>query len=298
MPGVGSTKPFSALVVDAMPDLELISKGQCFPRYRYDRRDEKQGGLLDDESGLKRIDNIPRLRAHRIPCTLRRRRHHQGTRSSITSTASCTHPTTARRFANDLAKQLPRVPMADDFHAFAEAGKALAVLHLGYETCDEFPLTTEAKIESPTAEHYRIDSKKMRYADDDRTVLIVNDHIRLSGIPAEAHRYAVNGRTPLEWFIDRYRITRNSGIVNDPNGWFADPRDLGSAIRRIVHLSIETVRIVEVLPNALDAAGGGRAVGFRAMLEGTQATGRWSKWHKNENGRNGEGKSSVFSANQ
>ena len=159
------------------------------------------------------------------------------------------------RFANDLAKQLPRVPMADDFHAFAEAGKALAVLHLGYETCDEYPLTTEAKIESPTAEHYRIDSRKMRYADDDRTSLIVNDHIRLSGIPAEAHRYAVNGRTPLEWFIDRYRITRNSGsgIVNDPNGWFTDPRDLVSAIRRIVHLSVETVRIVEALPNALDA---------------------------------------------
>ena len=159
------------------------------------------------------------------------------------------------RFANDLAKQLPRVPMTDDFHAFAEAGKALAVLHLGYETCDEFPLTTEAKIESPTAEHYRIDSRKMRQADDDRTVLIVNDHIRLSGIPAEAHRYAVNGRTPPEWFIDRYRITRDSGsgIVNDPNGWFANPHDLVSSIRRIVHLSVETVRIVEALPNALDA---------------------------------------------
>ena len=257
VPGVGSTKPFSALVVDTMPDLHFVAFGQCFPRYRYDRRDEKQGGLLDDESGLKRIDNISdsalaAFRAHYADDAI--------TKDTIFDYVyGVLHASDYReRFANDLAKQLPRVPMADDFHAFAEAGKALAVLHVGYGTCDEYPLTTEAKIESPTAEHYRIDSKKMRYADDDRTVLIVNDHIRLSGIPAEAHRYAVNGRTPLKWFIDRYRITRNSGsgIVNDPNGWFADPRDLVSAIRRIVHLSIETVRIVEVLPNALDAAAG------------------------------------------
>ena len=85
---------------------------------------------------------------------------------------------------------------------------------------------------------------------DDRTVLIVNDHIRLAGIPDEAHGYMVNGRTPLEWFIDRYHVTRDreSGIVNDPNGWFSKPEDLIAAIRRIVHVSVETVRIVASLP--------------------------------------------------
>ena len=94
----------------------------------------------------------------------------------------------------------------------------------------------------------------MRFSDGDKTTLIVNDYVRLSGIPAEAHQYVVNGRTPLEWFIDRYRVTtdKRSGIVNDPNGWFEDPRDLIAAIRRIVHVSVETVRIVNGLPNALD----------------------------------------------
>ena len=254
VPGVGSTKPFSALIVDTMPDLHFVAFGQCFPRYRYDRRDEQQGELMDDETGLKRIDNIPdsalaAFRAHYDDDAI--------TKDTIFDYIyGLLHASDYReRFANDFAKQLPRVPMPDEFHAFAEAGKALAALHLGYETCDEFPLTTEAKIESPTAEHYRIDSRKMRYADDDRTELIVNEHIRLSGIPVQAHRYVVNGRTPLEWFIDRYRITRDSGsgIVNDPNGWFADPRDLVSSIRRIVHVSVETERIVEALPNALDA---------------------------------------------
>ncbi len=96
----------------------------------------------------------------------------------------------------------------------------------------------------------------MRYSDNDRTVLIVNDHLRLGGIPPEAHQYQVNGRTPLEWFIDRYRITRDkeSAIVNDPNAWFDDPRDLIAAIRRIVTVSAETARIVEYLPEPLGDA--------------------------------------------
>ena len=67
---------------------------------------------------------------------------------------------------------------------------------------------------------------------------------------SEAHDYQVNGRTPLEWFVDRYRITRDkdSGILNDPNGWFEDPRDLIAAFRRIVQVSVETVAVVESLP--------------------------------------------------
>lgn len=85
-------------------------------------------------------------------------------------------------------------------------------------------------------------------------MFIVNEHIRLAGIPAETHRYEVNGRTPLEWFIDRYRITQDkeSGIVNDPNGWFDDPQNFITAIRRIVHVSVETVRIVAGLPEPIE----------------------------------------------
>ena len=73
----------------------------------------------------------------------------------------------------------------------------------------------------------------MRFADPARSELIVNDFVRLTGIPAAAHGYEVNGRTPLGWFLDRYRITkdRESGIVNDPNAWFAAPRDRIPSIR-------------------------------------------------------------------
>ena len=255
VPGVGARKPFSALVVDAMPDLHFAEFGQCFPRYRFERREGNQGDLLDDAPALVRIDNITdtALRAFRV-------RYGDPTISKdaiFEYVYAILHaPGYRERFANDLAKALPRVPMAPEFHPFAEAGRRLAALHLGYETCGEYPLVVKPATGTELRpEHYRIGERAMRFADDARTELMVNDHVRLVGVPAEAHRYQVNGRTPLEWLIDRYRIARDreSGIVNDPNRWFDNPRGLVAALRRAVHLSVETVRVVESLPDPFDA---------------------------------------------
>ena len=150
---------------------------------------------------------------------------------------------------------MARIPFAPNFHAFAVAGRNLAALHLGYETCEQFPLTTVFSGEGEMrSEHFRIGTKPISFADKGRSILALNDLVRLEGIPAEAHGYQVNGRTPLEWFIDRYRVVtdRRSGILNDPNGWFDDPRDLITAFRRIVYVSTETVRIVRALPEPFD----------------------------------------------
>ena len=38
-----------------------------------------------------------------------------------------------------------------EFHAFPEAGRALAALHLGYETCTESPLEIVARLPNPFA---------------------------------------------------------------------------------------------------------------------------------------------------
>ena len=255
VPGVGSRKPFGTLIVNTMPDLHLIEFGQCFPRYRYERRDDRQAELLNDGQGCERIDNITdtALRAFRV-------RYGDPTISKDTIFeyvyAILHAPGYRARFANDLAKALPRVPMASEFHPFAEAGQQLAALHLGYETCEEYPLAIEAASGGELRpEHYQVAERAMRFADDARTILVLNEHVRLVGIPAEAHRYQVNGRSPLEWLIDRYRITRDreSGIVNDPNQWFDEPRGLVAALRRAVHLSVESIRIVESLPAPFDA---------------------------------------------
>ena len=290
--GVGSVKPFSAILVDTVPDLELVSKGQCFPRFRYERRiassARRKGeppsrspssspteyststssssasasrdqsipptkGMFDDaDTELVPVDNITdaalaAFRAHYLDDTI--------TKDAIFDYVyGVLHaPEYRARFASDLSKELPRVPMAPDFRAFADSGRALCDLHLSYETCEKHPLTIEfsSGVEA-TPEQYRLGTRRMRLIDDGKT-LVVNEHVRLAGIPSEAHEYEVNGRTPLGWFIDRYHIKTDSksGIVNDPNGWFDDPRDLVSAVRRIVHISVRTVAIVRSLPNSL-----------------------------------------------
>ena len=255
MLGVGSTKPFSVLMVDTMPDHELTSKGQCFPRYRFECRSDVQSSLLNEAPDLVRIDNV-------TDTALRTFRSHYGT-NDITKDAifdyiyGILHATAYRvRFANNLAKELPRIPFAPNFEAFASAGKRLAELHLGYESCPQYPLELEfTGTGSPEPEHFRLGSKAMRFADEARSVLVVNEHIRLKQIPPQAHGYIFNGRTPLESFIDRYRITKDShsGIINDPNAWFEHAEDLIASIQRIVYLSVQSTQIVSFLPEAVSA---------------------------------------------
>ena len=255
VPGVGSVKPFSALMVDCMPDLELVSKGQCFPRYRYLRREESD--LLDEGASLDRIDNIS-------DTALAAFRTRYGDPSIIKDAIfdyvyGVLHaPDYRARFADDLSKSLPRIPFAPEFRTFAEAGRALAALHLGYESGPEYPLVPETADTSHRPPGRLFGTRAMRFAGEGDSVLVVNDRLRLFGIPADAHRYEVNGRTPLGWFIDRYRVTtdKESGITNDPNAWFPDEATFITAVRRIVHLSVETARIVDSLPSAFSESEG------------------------------------------
>ena len=254
VPGIGSKKPFSVLMTDMMPDVQLIFNDQCFPRYRYPKPMEVPDSI-DRLPGIAeapdRIDNISDMALHAF------REHYPD--DTITKDAIFDYiygvlhaPSYREEFANNLSKEMPRIPFAPNFYAFAEAGKALAALHLSYETCEQYPLSLVfAHDGEPQPHHFRLTEKAMRFATPAKTTLIINEHLRLSGIPQAAHQYVVNGRTPLEWFIDRYRIKRDkeSGILNDPNGWFENPRDLVTAIKRIVYVSVESTRIIEGLPS-------------------------------------------------
>ena len=254
VPGLGSKKPFSTLMTDTMPDLGFNAASQCFPRYSYPKpADPSEGthtfqgiGELPD-----RIDNIS-------DTALRTFQDHYRddtiTKDNIFDYVyGILHaPSYREQFANDLSKMIPRIPFAPDFHAFAQAGSALADLHLNYETCEQHPLELIFSRQGESQpKHFQLSKRAMRFTDKEtKTTLILNEHVRLSGIPEKAHHYVVNGRTPLEWFIDRYKITqdKDSGIVNDPNGWFENPRDLITAIERIVYVSVESARIIDGLP--------------------------------------------------
>ena len=256
VPGKGFAKSFSVFVTDMMPDVQLIFNGQCFPRYWY----PKPATTSHTTDIFQSIDETPDRIDNISDTALNDFRYHYSddtiTKDMIFDYVyGILHASSYReQFANNLSKEMPRIPFAPDFHAFAEAGKELAGLHLGYEACKQYPLEVIFVGDGEAQpHHFRLTEKPMGFVGGAKTILKINDHVSLSGIPPEAHRYVVNGKTPLGWFIDRYQIKedKDSGILNDPNGWFADPRDLVTAIKRIVYVSVESTRIIEGLPSQL-----------------------------------------------
>ena len=171
-------------------------------------------------------------------------------------------PDYRERYADNLSKELPRIPCvktAADFWAFSKAGSALAELHLHYETAPMYPATLDPSGKRLTDTDYRVE--KMRYGkngkDKDLTTLHYNDLITVTGIPLEAYEYVVNGKPALDWVVERQcvKTDKASGIVNDANDWATET--VGNAryplelFLRMITVSLETVKIVKALP-ALD----------------------------------------------
>ena len=168
-------------------------------------------------------------------------------------------PDYRERYADDLARLLPRIPevaTAEAFRAFSEAGQRLLDLHIGYEEAAPYPLEERLAPGAPDgSERYRV--LKMRWGGPaktpDHSLIIYNDWLTLAGIPDEAHEYLVGPRSALEWLLDRYRVTteKESGIVNDPNDWgleIGDPRYIIDLVKRVTTVSVETMAIVRSLP--------------------------------------------------
>lgn len=257
--GIGANKPFSSFITDTLPDYEAISKGQHLPLYYYD--ESPQADLLD-KSGAE-----PYIRRDAITDTALKAFRETYADDGISKedlfyyVYGLLHsPEYKIRFEADLKKQLPRIPFAGNFLAFSKAGRELAHWHLNYESVEPYPLSHAGELPLGEATLYRV--QKMAWArkrvdgklTDDKTTLIYNSRISLTGIPPEALEYVVNGKPALEWVIERYQVTtdKDSGIVNDPNDWAAehgDPTYIFNLVKRVVRVSVETVRIVKALPS-------------------------------------------------
>ena len=195
---------FSTLATNLIPDLHTLAASdgfQCFPFYTYDedggnRRENITDWTLDHFRTHYRDDTLTKWDIFHYVYGLL---HHPGYRE---------------RYQANLKRELPRIPFAPDFRAFAEAGARLATIHVGYEDQPEYSLS---KVETPDMPlDWRVE--KMRLSKD-KTQLRYNDFLALDGIPAEAFNYRLGNRSALEWIIDQYRVKtdKRSGIVNDPN---------------------------------------------------------------------------------
>ena len=229
---VGNKKPFHCLMVQQIADLHLTGDSQCFPFYAY------------DEDGGKRRENITDWALARF------RAHYRD--ESIGKWdifhyvyAFLHHPDYRERYQANLKRDLPRLLYTPDFWAFAKAGGQLGEIHIGYEEMPEYPLrfieNREVSID------WRVEKMKLS---KDKTQLVYNNFLTLEGIPAKAFDYRLGNRSALEWVIDQYRVKtdKRSGIVNDPNCADAPRRYIVKLIGKVIAVSLETVEIVEDLP--------------------------------------------------
>ena len=257
--GIGANKAFSAFVSQLLPDYEMVSKGQCFPLYWY----EKLEGKTKPQDEMFAAENTPDadgyVRQDAITdWALEAFRKHYGddgiTREDIFwYIYGILHsPEYKSRFAVNLKKMLPRILYAWDFLTFRDAGRKLGDWHLNYETVEPYPLAEENQRLIMEDNDYRV--AKMRFGKKDRrpdkTMIVYNQHLVLRDIPLEAYDYIVNGKPAIEWIMDRYQVTteKRSGIENDPNAWSEDPRYIVDLVKRIVAVSVESVRIIKSLP--------------------------------------------------
>lgn len=228
---VGSEWPMFALATRVFSDVLPQGGSQCFPFYTY------------KEDGTNRRENITDWALEQF------RTHYKD--SSITKWdifyyvyGVLHHKGYREKYAANLKRELPRIPFAPDFKAFAKAGQTLADLHINYEQQAEYPLE---KIENPKEVlDWRVEKMKLS---KDKTAIIYNNFLTLANIPKEVFEYRLGNRSALDWIIDQYQVTtdKRSGIVNDPNRE-DDPEYIVRLIGQMVTVSLETVKIVNSLP--------------------------------------------------
>ena len=290
--GIGD-KNFSCFISDILSDYQLLFNSQCFPLYWYEENKNPQGTLFDDPKTNRYIrrDGI-------TDWILKEIRNRFGGTKAITKehifyyVYGLIHSKQYReRFADDLKKSLPRIPIVNnvqDFMAFYKAGKELANLHLNYEQGINTPATEQGAVtysemstqvqrtlgviitgdidiwqDEWTEETYQYFTvEKMRFAkvrDEngkliaDKTRIIYNSHITIENIPLKAYEYIVNGKSAIEWIMERYAVTidKASQIKNDPNAWSREheqPRYILDLLLSVIMLSCQTVDIVNSLP--------------------------------------------------
>ena len=276
--GIGGNKEFSVIMTNLAPDYQLMMNCQCFPLYWYEENKNKQRSLFDEESNddYIRRDGI-------TDWILKEVRTRYGAKNITKEMIfyyvyGLLHSKDYReRFAADLKKSLPRIPIVDsldDFMEFYKAGKELADLHLNYETVAPYPDVTvhgdrqvpltvkrdpatggyiQAPANDGAYDYFRVIDKMRFKSKDDKSTIIYNGNITIENIPQKAYDYIVNGKSAIEWIVERYAVTQDkkSLIKNDANDWAREhhkPRYILDLLLSVINVSVQTVDIVNNLP--------------------------------------------------
>lgn len=235
--GRGSTRDFSPLVVDCIPSNDFMEKGQGFMRYDNE---------VDETSLFQNNDNMNQAFADKLGLSL------DDTFSYVYGLLNSREY--QKKYANDLKKDLARIPIVKNKEKYVEVGQKLMDLHLNYE---EVPVYDGVGITTAENPSYKV--TKMRFAKkrdekgksvNDLSKIIFNSDITISNIPEKAYEYVVNGRSAIEWIIDQYQVKtdKKSGITDDPNDYSEDEKYIFNLLLKIINVSVQTVDLINSLP--------------------------------------------------
>lgn len=228
-PGLSSRRSFSTYVTNAVPDLNMMDAG-AQGYYFY--------GVRDSDSFFQENFNVSD-NSNLI--------YGLGKEEMFYYIYGILHSKEYRtKFANNLNKSLPRIPVLKNKHQFIEIGRKLVELHSNYENV---PPYKGVKIEGKTNPSYKV--TKMKHPKKDiLDKIIFNSDITITNIPEKAYEYVVNGRPAIEWIIDQYQVKtdKKSGIVDDPNLYSDDEKYIFNLLLSIINVSVQTVDLVNSLP--------------------------------------------------
>lgn len=238
--GLSSAKPFQTLACDHVPSFDLLEKTQFLPRYRR-------------PNGSERLDNITDWALNKFVA-------HYGKPAKITKddifhyVYGVLHdPIYRETYAQNLKRELPRIPFYPDFRRWADWGQQLMALHIGYESVTPWPLqrtdTPDTKARSAG-----VAPKTMLKSDKAAGTITLDSETTLSGIPAEAWGYVLGNRSALDWILDQHKekTPKDPTIREKFNTYrFADHKEtVVDLIARVTRVSVETMEIVEAMRQA------------------------------------------------
>ncbi|WP_312315023.1 type ISP restriction/modification enzyme [Streptococcus parasuis] len=227
--GKGISREFSALVTNVMPNLHAMDTGQHFMRYDNE---------VDETQLFQSNDNMNPAFAEKLGLNL------DDTFAYVYGLLNSRDY--QEKYANDLKKDLARIPIVKHKEKYVEVGKALMDLHLNYE---EVPVYDDVEIQFSAQPSYKV--TKMKFIKKgDRSAIVFNNEITIKNIPEKAYEYMVNGRSAIEWIMDQYQVKtdKKSGITDDPNDYSTDEKYIFNLLLRIINVSLQTVDLVNSLP--------------------------------------------------
>ncbi len=230
--GAGNGKGFSALISDFISDYSLISPNQAYPLYHYDDLGNRSYAISGYAIKLFR-------------------KHYQD--NSITEEeifyyiyAIFHHKGYLEKYKNSLEKDAPRIALSPDFKELSTLGKELGELHLNYEN-GEMHESVQYKtlMNAQMGDYYNVDKMKKEMKKEEYRI-IYNQNIVITKIPKKAFDYVINGKSAIDWVIERYQktIDKDSLIENNPND-YAGGKYVFELLCRVIKLSVKSVDLIE-----------------------------------------------------